>query len=72
MSLVDEDIASTDQNPALLGPEFAGQLSVNYMKYVGESNFAGARYGIKGGERSAWSVGKLPCKRHVRVIGLQP
>lgn len=57
VSLVDEDIASTDQNPALLGPEFAGQLSVNYMKYVGESNFAGARYGIKGGERSAWSVG---------------
>ncbi|MCM1504821.1 MAG: type IX secretion system protein PorQ [Muribaculum sp.] len=57
ITLVDDDISSTDQNPALLGPEFNGQLAVNYMKYVGEANFAGARYGIGAGERSAWAIG---------------
>lgn len=57
VSLVDDDISTVDQNPALLGPEFNGQLAVNYMKYVGEANFAGARYGISAGERSAWAIG---------------
>ena len=57
VSLVDDDISTIDQNPALLGPEFDGQLAVNYMKYVGEANFAGARYGFGAGEHSAWSVG---------------
>ncbi len=57
VTLVDDDISTTDQNPALLGPEFNGQLAINYMKYVGEANFAGVRYGIGAGERSAWSVG---------------
>lgn len=56
VSLVDDDIAVTEQNPALLGPEVEKQLSLNYMRYIGSSNFAGVRYGMAAGERSAWSV----------------
>lgn len=57
VTIVDDDLAGTDQNPALVGPEFDGQLSVNYMKYVGEANFAGARYAMAAGERGAFAVG---------------
>lgn len=45
ISLVDDDIMTTDQNPALLGQEMSGQLALNYMRYIGDSNFAGLRYG---------------------------
>ena len=38
---VDDDIYTTDQNPALLGGEMSGQLGINYMRYLGDSNFAG-------------------------------
>lgn len=54
---VDDDINSIDQNPALLGPEFDMQLGVNYMRYIGDSNFAGARFGNKAGEHGAWAAG---------------
>ncbi len=57
ISLVDDgDINLTDQNPALLGPELSGQIALNYMHYMGGSNFAGLRYGHSAGERAAWSA----------------
>ncbi|MDE6207237.1 MAG: type IX secretion system protein PorQ [Muribaculaceae bacterium] len=57
ISLVDDDISTIDQNPALLGAEMSGMLGMNYMHYIGGSNFAGARYAHSAGERGAWSVG---------------
>lgn len=57
ISNIDDDINSIDQNPALLGPEFDMQVGINYMRYLGESNFAGARFGNKAGEHGAWSAG---------------
>lgn len=57
ISLVDDDLGSSDQNPALLGGEMSGQILVNYMHYLGGSNFAGARYAHSLGERGAWSAG---------------
>lgn len=56
ITLVDDDIQVIDQNPALLGGEMSGQIAINYMRYVGGSNFAGARYGHGVGERGAWSA----------------
>lgn len=57
ISNIDGDINSIDQNPALLGPEFDMQLGINYMRYIGGSNFAGARFGNRAGEHGAWAVG---------------
>lgn len=56
ISLVDDDLMSTDCNPALLGPEMTGQIGLNYMHYIGGSNFAGLRYAHSAGEHGAWSV----------------
>lgn len=56
ISMVNDQIQDTDQNPALLGPEMSGQVAVNYMRYLGGSNFAGARYTHSWGERGAWAV----------------
>lgn len=56
ISLVDDDIYTADQNPGLLGQEMSGQIGVNYMKYVGGSNFAGARYAHGVGEHGTWGV----------------
>jgi len=56
ITLVDDDIMSADQNPALLGAEQSGQVAVDYMRYLGGSNFAGARYAHSAGERGAWSA----------------
>lgn len=39
ISLVDDDINVIDQNPALLGSEMSNTASVNYMRYLGGSNF---------------------------------
>ncbi len=57
ISNIDDDINSIDQNPALLGPEYDMQLGVNYMRYIGGSNFAGVRFGNKASDHSAWAVG---------------
>lgn len=57
VSLVDDDLSTSDQNPALLGSEMSGMLTMNYMHYIGGSNFAGARYAHSAGERGAWSAG---------------
>ncbi len=56
ISLVDDDITIADQNPALLGPEMSNIVALNYMHYLGGSNFAGARYAHSIGERAAWSA----------------
>lgn len=56
ITLVDDDMTVSDMNPALLGPEMSGQTALNYMHYVGDSNFAGLRYAHSAGERGAWSA----------------
>lgn len=57
ISTVEDDISITDQNPALLGPEMSMQTLVNYMRYVGESDFAGVKFAHSAGEHAAWSAG---------------
>ena len=57
ISVIDEDINLVNQNPALLGPELDLQLGLNYMKYVGGINLAGATFGKAAGERGAWAAG---------------
>ena len=58
ISVVDgEDLMTTDQNPALLGPELDRQLGLGYMRYVGGSNFANAKFAMAAGDNGAWSVG---------------
>lgn len=56
ISLVDDELSTSDQNPALLGNEMSGQIALNYMHYVGSSNFAGIRYAHSAGEHGAWSA----------------
>lgn len=56
ISNISDDINSVDQNPALLGPEFDRQLGINYMRYLGDSNFAGVRFGTRASDHSAWSA----------------
>ncbi len=56
-AIIDDDVTLVDQNPALIGPEIESQLAVNYMHYLGSSNFAGARFGHSAGEYSAWAAG---------------
>ncbi|MEE0976048.1 MAG: type IX secretion system protein PorQ [Muribaculaceae bacterium] len=57
ISTVADDINITDQNPALLGPEMDNQLGLNYMYYMGESNFAGVKFASQAHEHGAWAVG---------------
>lgn len=57
ITLVDDDVMSSDQNPALLGPEMTSQTALSYLHYVGGSNFAGLRYAHSAGEHGAWSAG---------------
>lgn len=45
ITIIDDDINLVEQNPALLGPEFEKQIGLNYMHYIGGSNFMGARFG---------------------------
>ncbi|MDE6277085.1 MAG: type IX secretion system protein PorQ [Muribaculaceae bacterium] len=62
ISLVDDDLMSSDQNPALLGQECSGQIGIDYMHYMGGSNFAGLRYAQGAGDHGTWSA-------HVRYFG---
>lgn len=57
ISTIEDNLNLTDQNPALLGPEMDMQIGVNYMRYVGETNFAGLKFAKKTSERSALAVG---------------
>lgn len=56
VSLIDDDINIVEQNPALLGPELGSQLGVNYIRYIGSSNFAGVKYGHSAGTHGAWAA----------------
>lgn len=56
ISLVDDELSTSDQNPALLGSEMNNQLAFNYMHYVGDSNFAGLRFARSAGSHGAWSA----------------
>ena len=56
ITAIEDDINSIDQNPGLLGPEIEMQLGVNYMRYIGESNFAGVKFGKSAGEHGAWAA----------------
>lgn len=57
ITAVEDELSVTDQNPALLGPEMSNQILVDYMRYMGGSNFAGVRYAHSATERGAWSAG---------------
>ena len=57
ITIIDDDINLVEQNPALLGPEIDHQVGLNYMKYIGSTNFMGARYGQGLTEHSAIAVG---------------
>lgn len=58
ISLVDpDDVMATDQNPALAGPEMSRGLGIGYMRYVGGTNFANAKYIGAAGQNGAWGVG---------------
>lgn len=57
LSVIDDDIMLVEQNPALMGPEIDHQVGINYMRYLGSSNFMGVRYGQGINDHSAWSVG---------------
>lgn len=57
ISIIDDDINLVEQNPALLGKEFDHQVGLNYMRYIGGTNFMGARYGQGIGEHGAVGVG---------------
>ncbi|MBR1935275.1 MAG: type IX secretion system protein PorQ [Muribaculaceae bacterium] len=56
ISIIDDDINLVEQNPALLGPEFNKQVGLNYMKYIGSTNFMGARYGQGIDDHSAFAA----------------
>ena len=57
LTIIDDDINLVEQNPALLGPEFDHQVGLNYMRYIGETNFAGLRYGQGVSEHGAIAAG---------------
>lgn len=56
ISTIEDDLYTADQNPGLLGPEMDNQLGINYMRYLGSSNFAGIKYAKAAGEHGAWSA----------------
>ncbi len=57
ISTVEDNINVTDQNPALLGGEMDRQIGINYMHYIGGSNFAGARFAKAAGSHGAYLFG---------------
>ncbi len=57
ITAIEDDINSIDQNPGLLGSEIDMQLGINYMRYIGDSNFAGIKFGHSAGEHGAWAAG---------------
>lgn len=57
ISQIDDDVNAADRNPGLLGPEMGMQAGFNYMRYVGDSNFAGVKFGRQAGEHGAWAAG---------------
>lgn len=56
VSLVGGDLNTIDQNPALLGAEMHNQVELSYMRYIGDSNFAGVTYAHSAGGHGAWAA----------------
>ncbi len=57
ISTVENDVNITDQNPALLGQEMDMRLGLNYMRYIGGSNFAGMKIAKAMGSHGALLLG---------------
>lgn len=57
ISTVEDELSVADQNPGLLGHEMGNQVLVDYMRYLGNSNFAGVKYAHAVRERGAWAAG---------------
>ncbi|MBR1474577.1 MAG: type IX secretion system protein PorQ [Muribaculaceae bacterium] len=57
ITIIDDDINLVEQNPALMGGEIDKQVGLNYMRYLGGSNFMGARYGQGISKHGALAVG---------------
>ena len=57
ITIIDDDINLVEQNPALLGAEFDHQVGLNYMRYIGETNFAGVRYGQGVSKHGSFAAG---------------
>lgn len=57
LTIIDDDINLVEQNPSLLGTEYDHQVGINYMRYIGDTNFAGLRYGQGVSEHGAMAVG---------------
>lgn len=57
ISALDAGVFSTLQNPALLGPEYERKLSLSYMRYISDANFAGAMFANSVDENSAYAFG---------------
>lgn len=57
IAVIDPDISLAGENPGLLGNEVETQASVNYMHYLGDSNYAGVHFGMGYGRHSAWACG---------------
>ena len=57
LTIIDDDINLVEQNPSLLGTEYDHQVGLNYMRYIGDTNFAGLRYGQGVSEHGALALG---------------
>lgn len=57
ITTIEDELSTADQNPGLLGNEMSGQVLFDYMRYLGDSNFAGLKYAHSVGERGAWAAG---------------
>lgn len=57
ITTVDDNLAATDQNPALLDPSLDNNIAIGYMRYLGSSNFASLRYSRAINDHGTWSAG---------------
>lgn len=57
ISTVNDDVNNIDMNPALVGPEMEKAIGLNYMYYVGGSNFAGVKFANRATDHSGWGIG---------------
>lgn len=57
VSVVEPDLALSDQNPALLCPEMSGQVALSYMNYVSDINLGYAAYAGRMLTDGTWTVG---------------
>lgn len=57
ISIVEPDMSLAEQNPSLLCPEMAGQMSLCYTRYMGDINMGYAGYAGRFLGVGGWSVG---------------